>query len=127
MVGRLGEPWGAAVRENAESATERTATLTATIEELGSAPYPTYRFTASLCSTAGWLLGTASRRAAMYASRRATSHALAEYAALAALVEGAAGVPENLVDTVKPLLATAVSDAAALRETGADGDLPSRE
>jgi hypothetical protein len=55
----------------------------------------------------------------VYTSRRAAAHALAEYVALSALVDGAAGVPENLIETVSPLLASAVSDAARFREANA--------
>lgn len=120
MAGRAGKRWDSVVRASSESAAARAATLVAAIEELGSAPYPTVRIAGSLWSAAGWLLGTASRRAAVYTSRRAAAHALAEYVALSALVDGAAGVPESFIETVSPLLATAVSDAARFHGANAN-------
>jgi hypothetical protein len=120
MSGRIRGPWDSVIRASGESAATRAATLAAAIEELGSVPYPTVGITGSLCSAAGWLLGTTSHRAALYTSRRAASQALAEYGALVALVDGAVGVPESFIETVSPLLATAIADAARLRQADAN-------
>ena len=62
-----------------------------------------------------------SQRTALGVLRRTSSHALAEYVSLAALVDGADGVPENLIDAVAPLLVTATSEESVFQEIAAGG------
>ncbi len=127
MARRIGAPWDSVVSESSSSARERARTIAEIIEELGISPYPTLAFARPLCSTAGWLLGSVGPRVALFASRRASSHALAEYVALAALVDGAEGVPEKLIDSVTPLLVTATSEASVFQEIASGGGRPASE
>jgi len=106
---------------------EPARAITEIIDGLGSSPYPTFGFAQPLCSAAGLLLGLVSRRAALSTSRRASSHALAEYIGLAALADGAEGVPEDLFDAVTPLLAAATSGAAMFQESATGGGPPASE
>ena len=116
MARRIDAPWDSVVGSSAVASRERARAIAEIIERLGSSPYPTFGFAQPLCSAAGSLLGVLSRRAALFTSRRAASHALAEYVGLAALVDGAEGVPEDLLDAVTPLLATAASEAAVFQD-----------
>lgn len=52
----------------------------------------------------------------MNLSRRISAHAMAEYVALAALADGAPGVPGTLIDSISPLLAEAASKAAYFQD-----------
>jgi hypothetical protein len=52
---------------------------------------------------------------------------LAEHIALAALVDGADGVPENLIDAVTPLLVAATSEASVFQEIATGGGPPVSE
>ena len=66
-------------------------------------------------------------RVALFESRRTSSHAYAEYVALAALVDGAEGVPEKLIDSVTPLLVKATSEASVFQEMASGGGPPASE
>ncbi len=127
MAARIGAPWDSVARQSAGSARERARAIAEIIDGLGSSPYPTFGFAQPLCSAAGLLLGLVSRRAALSTSRRASSHALAEYVGLAALADGAEGVPEDLFDAVTPLLAAATSGAAMFQESATGGGPPASE
>ncbi|HEX9698023.1 MAG TPA: hypothetical protein VGD06_01070 [Acidobacteriota bacterium] len=102
-LARLPGPPGEALASQALAAEERAARLDELIRRVGSTPYPAGRIGAPIARRLAATLARASVELGWRAATRLAAHTLSEYASLAAFIDGAAGIPDDIGAALAPL------------------------
>jgi hypothetical protein len=91
------------LRPHGQTSADRAELLESLIREVGSEPYPSYGIAAPMTRFATGIVGRLCPPLARRAGCFLATYTMAEYRALTAFVEGAPGVPGDLMDRVTPL------------------------
>jgi hypothetical protein len=102
-LARLPGPPGEALAGHALAAEERAARLDELIRKVGSTPYPVGRIASPIARLLAATLARTSAALGWRAATRLAAHTLSEYASLAAFIDGAPGIPDDIGLTLAPL------------------------
>ena len=106
--------WHQELARQARSSRNRAERLQQMIRSVGSEPYRSFGIGAPFAWVGGWLVGSVSTRLQVTIARRLANHAWAEYESLAAFIEDAEGIPEDLPDAVLQLRSEVAREAEIL-------------